>query len=130
MRPLLLLSLALALSAISSAQAQDVAAGEKLFLQCRACHQVGDAAKNAVGPVLNGLFARKAGMVEGYTYSSANKNSGIAWDEATFQEYIKDPRAKIPGTKMVYAGLKDEKRINGLIAYLHQFDKAPVKLAD
>src|SRR3954464_15894732 len=130
MRPLLLLSLALALSAISSAQAQDVAAGEKLFLQCRACHQVGDAAKNAVGPVLNGLFGRKAGMVEGYTYSSANKNSGIAWDEATFREYIKDPRAKIPGTKMVYAGLKDEKRIDDLIAYLHQFDKAPVKLAE
>src|SRR3954451_18923608 len=130
MRPLLLLSLALALSAISSAQAQDVAAGEKVFLQCRACHQVGDAAKNAVGPVLNGLFGRKAGMVEGYTYSSANKNSGITWDEATFQEYIKDPRAKIPGTKMVYAGLKDEKRINDLIAYLHQFDKAPVKLAE
>ncbi len=68
--------------------------------------------------------------VEGYTYSSANKNSGITWDEATFQEYIKDPRAKIPGTKMVYAGLKDEKRINDLIAYLHQFDKAPVKLAE
>src|SRR4051794_20743767 len=76
MRPLLLLSLALALSAISSAQAQDVAAGEKLFLQCRACHQVGDTARNAVGPVLNGLFGRKAGMVEGFTYSPANKNSG------------------------------------------------------
>jgi cytochrome c len=129
MRPLLLLSLALVLPAISSAQAQDVAAGEKLFLQCRACHQVGDAAKNAVGPVLNGLFGRKAGMVEGYTYSPANKNSGITWDEATFREYIKDPKAKIPGTKMVYPGVKEEKRIDDLIAYLHQFDKAPVKLA-
>ena len=127
---LAILSAASILAALGSAQAQDAAAGEKVFLQCRACHQVGDAAKNAVGPVLNGLFGRKAGMVEGYTYSSANKNSGIAWDEATFQEYIKDPRAKIPGTKMVYAGLKDEKRINDLIAYLHQFDKAPVKLAD
>src|SRR3954449_2476497 len=105
MRPLLLLSLALALSAISSAQAQDVAAGEKLFLQCRACHQVGDTARNAVGPVLNGLFGRKAGMVEGFTYSPANKNSGLTWDEATFREYIKDPKAKIPGTKMVYPHL-------------------------
>src|SRR5215216_1814345 len=124
-----ILSTAFFLAALGSAQAQDAAAGEKIFLQCRACHQVGDAAKNAVGPVLNGLFGRKAGMVEGYTYSSANKNSGITWDEATFQEYIKDPRAKIPGTKMVYAGLKDDKRINDLIAYLHQFDKAPVKLA-
>ena len=127
---LAILSAASILAALGSAQAQDAAAGEKVFLQCRACHQVGDAAKNAVGPVLNGLFGRKAGMVEGYTYSSANKNSGITWDEATFQEYIKDPRAKIPGTKMVYAGLKDEKRINDLIAYVHQFDKAPVKLAE
>src|SRR3954449_7118873 len=106
MRPLLLLSLALALSAISSAQAQDVAAGEKLFLQCRACHQVGETAKNAVGPTLNGLFGRKAGMVEGYSYSEANKKSGLVWDEATFREYIKDPKGKIQGTKMAYPGLK------------------------
>ena len=84
---------------------------------------------NAVGPVLNGLFGRKAGMVEGYTYSPANKNSGLTWDEATFREYIKDPKAKVPGTKMVYPGVKDEKRVEDLIAYLHQFDKAPVKLA-
>jgi cytochrome c len=124
-----ILSAALFFAAFGSAEAQDAAAGEKVFLQCRACHQVGDAAKNAVGPVLNGLFGRKAGMVEGYTYSPANKNSHLTWDEATFREYIKDPKAKIPGTKMVYAGLKDEKRIDDLIAYLHQFDKAPVKLA-
>ena len=129
MRPLLLLSLALVLPAISSAQAQDVAAGEKLFSQCRACHQVGDTVKDEVGPVLNGLFGRKAGMVEGYTYSPANKNSGLTWDEATFREYIKDPKAKVPGTKMVYPGIKDEKKVDDLIAYLHQFDKAPVKSA-
>jgi cytochrome c len=96
---LFLLSLALILPALGSAQAQDASAGEKTFLQCRACHQVGDAAKNAVGPVLNGLFGRKAGMVEGYMYSPANKNSGLTWDEATFRDYIKDPKAKIPGTK-------------------------------
>jgi cytochrome c len=105
-----------------SAHAQDAAAGEKVFAQCRACHQVGEAAKNAVGPHLNGLFGRHSGAVEGYTYSAANKNSGITWDEATFREYIKDPRAKIPGTKMVYAGLKDEQRVNDLVAYLKQFD--------
>src|SRR3954466_1190670 len=127
MRPLLLLSLALALSAICSAQAQDVAAGEKLFLQCRACHQVGDTAKNAVGPVLNGLFGRKAGMIEGFSYSPANKNSGITWDEATFREYIKDPKAKIPGTKMVFPGLKDPKQIDDIVAYLKQFDSTGKK---
>ena len=116
------LSAALILVGLGSAQAQDAAAGEKVFAQCRACHQVGPAAKNAVGPVLNGLFGRKAGTVEGYNYSPANKNSGLTWDEATFRDYIKDPRAKIPGTKMVYAGLNDEQRINDLIAYLKQFD--------
>jgi cytochrome c len=119
--------LALAIAAIvlaaPAARAQDAAAGEKIFAQCRACHQVGENAKNAVGPVLNGLFGRKAGTVEGYSYSAANKNSGITWDEATFREYIKDPKAKIPGTKMVYAGLKDDKRIDDLIAYLKQFDQ-------
>jgi cytochrome c len=116
------LSAALVLLGFSQAQAQDAAAGEKVFAQCRACHQVGENAKNAVGPVLNGLFGRAAGTVEGYTYSPANKNSGITWDEAVFKEYIQNPRAKIPGTKMVYAGLKDEQRINDLVAYLKQFN--------
>ena len=116
------LSAALVLLGLNQSQAQDAAAGEKTFAQCRACHQVGENAKNAVGPVLNGLFGRPAGTVEGYTYSPANKNSGITWDEATFRDYIKNPRAKIPGTKMVYAGLKDEQRINDLVAYLKQFN--------
>ncbi len=123
----LVLSAAFLLVGLGSAQAQDAAAGEKVFAQCRACHQVGESAKNAVGPVLNGLFGRKAGTVEGYNYSPANKNSGLTWDEATFRDYIKDPRAKIPGTKMVYAGLKDEQRINDLIAYLKQFDMSGQK---
>jgi cytochrome c len=114
---------------ISQASAQDAAAGEKVFAVCKACHQVGDTAKNSVGPVLNGLFGRKAGSVEGYNYSEANKNSGLTWDEATFAEYIKDPKAKVPGTKMLYAGVKDEQKIKDLIAYLHTYDKAPVTLA-
>jgi cytochrome c len=105
------------------AHAQDAAAGEKVFVQCRACHQVGETAKNGVGPNLNGLFGRTAGTIEGYNYSEANKKSGIVWDEAVFAEYIQNPRAKIPGTKMIYAGLKDEKRIKDLTAYLKQFDK-------
>ena len=121
MRSLLLAAAIIAVGP-GAALAQDAAAGEKIFAQCRACHQVGPTAKNAVGPVLNGLFGRKAGTIEGYTYSEPNKNSGITWDEATFADYIKDPRAKIPGTKMVYPGLKDEQRIKDLIAYLKQFD--------
>jgi cytochrome c len=116
------LSAALLLAGLGSAHAQDAAAGEKVFAQCRACHQVGPNAKNAVGPVLNGLFGRHSGSVEGYNYSPANKNSGITWDEATFRDYIKDPKAKIPGTKMIFAGIKDEQKVNDLVAYLKQFD--------
>ena len=106
---------------ISGAQAQDAAAGEKIFGVCKACHQIGETAKNSVGPVLNGVIGRPAGTYPGYSYSAANKNSGITWDEATFREYIKDPRAKIPGTKMIYAGLRDEQKVNDLLAYLKQF---------
>ena len=126
----LVFALGTAVLAAAPAHAQDAAAGEKIFAQCRACHQVGENAKNAVGPVLNGLFGRKAGSVEGYSYSPANKNSGITWDEATFREYIKDPKAKIPGTKMIYPGLKDEQRINDLVAYLKQFDATGKKSAE
>jgi len=114
---------------LSQAKAQDAAAGEKVFVVCKACHQIGDNAKNVVGPVLNGLIGRKAGAVDGYSYSAANKNSGLTWDDATFSEYIKDPKAKIPGTKMAFAGIKDEQKIKDLIAFLHTFDKAPVKLS-
>src|ERR1700688_3061879 len=95
----------------TASMAQDAAAGEKLFAVCKACHQIGETAKNAVGPVLNGVIGRKAGTYQGYNYSDANKNSGLTWDEPTFREYIKAPKAKIPGTKMTYAGLKDEQRI-------------------
>jgi cytochrome c len=107
--------------ATTGASAQDAAAGEKVFLKCKVCHQVGEGAKNGVGPVLNGLFGRKSGTVEGYSYSDANKNSGITWEPAVFAEYIKNPRAKIPGTKMVFAGIQNEKEIADLTAYLQQF---------
>ena len=89
----------LAVAVSGEVRAQDAAAGEKVFGVCRACHQVGETAKNNVGPSLNGLFGRKAGTIAGYNYSAANKDSGLTWDEATFREYIKDPKAKIPGTR-------------------------------
>ncbi|EKS41789.1 MULTISPECIES: c-type cytochrome [Afipia] len=115
------LAFAAAVSFAGTANAQDVAAGEKSFNKCRACHQVGETAKNSVGPELNGLFGRKSGSVAGYNYSEANKNSGITWDEAVFAEYIKDPKAKIPGTKMAFAGIKKDDEIKDLTAYLKQF---------
>jgi cytochrome c len=111
------------LAAGSAARAQDVAAGEASFKKCLACHSIGDGAKNKVGPVLNGLDGRHSGSVEGYSYSDANKNSGITWSKDQFLEYIKDPKAKIPGTKMAFAGIKNETEANNLWAYISSFDK-------
>lgn len=129
MMKMMLPLVALGLLAQAPARAQDAAAGEKTYAQCRACHQIGETAKNTVGPVMNGVIGRKAAEREGYSYSNAMKASGLTWDEATFADYIKDPKAKVPGTKMIYAGLKDDKRIADLVAYLKQFDaegkKAP-----
>ena len=85
------------------------------------CHRIGEGAKNKVGPELNGLDGRHSGSAAGFSYSDANKNSGIVWSEATFKDYIKDPRAKIPGTKMIFPGIKNEKEIGDLWAYLKQF---------
>ncbi|MFL6825400.1 MAG: cytochrome c-550 CycA [Bradyrhizobium sp.] len=107
----------------STALAQDVAAGKTSFNKCMACHAIGEGAKNKVGPELNGLDGRKSGTAPDYTYSDSNKNSGITWSETEFKEYIKDPKAKIPGTKMVFAGIKNEKEINDLWAFLAQYDK-------
>lgn len=120
-------ALVLASAGINQAQAQDAAAGEKVYAACKACHQIGETAKNGVGPELNGVIGRKAGSVAGYNYSAANKNSGLTWDEATFREYIKDPKAKVPGTKMIYAGLKDQKKTDDLVAFLKQFDASGKK---
>jgi cytochrome c len=109
--------------AAPAALAQDVAAGKTSFNKCMACHAIGEAAKNKVGPELNGLGGRHSGTAEGYSYSDANKNSGITWNEAQFKDYIKDPKAKIPGTKMVFAGIKNEKEAGDLWAFLAQYDK-------
>ena len=114
--------------ASGSAQAQDAASGEKVFAQCRACHQIGPTAKNGVGPALNGLFEdRKAGTAEGYTYSAAYKTLDKVWSVENFTVYIQDPRGVTPGTKMVYAGLKDEAKIKDLVAFLQQYGKDGVK---
>ena len=118
---------AVMVASASGALAQDLAAGENSFKKCLPCHSVGADAKNKVGPVLNGLEGRKSGTIEGYSYTEANKNSGITWDEAVFREYIKDPRAKIPGTKMVFAGIKNDNEVSSLWAYLKQFDAKGAK---
>jgi cytochrome c len=104
------------------ALAQDIQKGAILFKQCAVCHKIGPGATNGVGPELNGLDDRHSGSVPSYSYSDANKNSGIVWNEQTFEEYIRDPKAKIPGTKMIFAGIKNEQQAKDLWAYLKQFD--------
>ena len=99
----------------------DPAAGEVTFKVCRTCHQIGESARNFVGPALNGVVGRKAGTVAGYNYSDANKNSGLTWDEATLTKYLKSPREVVPGTKMAFPGLTRDSDIANVIAYLKQF---------
>lgn len=108
----------------SAALAQgDAAAGEKVFRMCAPCHSIGPGATNKVGPVLNGLDGRKVGSYPGYNYTDANKKSGITWGEATFKKYVTNPRAMIPGTKMIFAGIKSQHQRDDLWAYVSQFDK-------
>lgn len=105
----------------SVVHAQDAAKGETVFKKCIVCHAVGENARNKQGPKLNGLFGRKSGTIEGYSYSAANSSSGVIWDESNFATYIKNPAGFMPGTKMIFAGLGDEQEIKDLIAYLKQF---------
>ena len=106
------------IASIGAAAAQDAAAGEKVFAKCKICHQIGEGAKNMVGPVLNGVVGRKAGTYPDYHYSDANEKSGITWDDKTMSEYLKDPKARVPNGKMVYAGLKQQAQLDDMVAYL------------
>ncbi len=112
---------ALAFISTAALAAGDPAAGEKVFMKCKACHQIGAGAHNAVGPDLNGLNGRKAGTEAGYNYSAAMKGAGFNWDEANFLAYITNPKAKVPGNKMPFAGLPAEADRNNVWAYISQF---------
>jgi cytochrome c len=106
---------------VSHTRAQDAAAGEKDFLVCRACHQIGPNAKIAVGPVLNGIVGRKAGTYPGYAYSEANRDSGITWTPEELDKYLTSPQTVVPHTKMIFPGLKEEQKRKDVIAFLEQF---------
>ncbi len=120
MKSVILASLTIA-ATMGMANAQDLAAGEQSFRKCSPCHAVGEDAKNKVGPALNGLDGRKSGTIGDYSYSEANKKADITWSEASFKDYIQNPMGKVPGTKMAFAGIKNEKEIGDLWAYLKQF---------
>ncbi|MDQ0324870.1 MULTISPECIES: c-type cytochrome [Hyphomicrobiales] len=116
-----------AILAAGSAYAQDdlVAAGEKVYKQCHACHSVGEGAKNRVGPEQNNLFGRVAGSLPDFRYSDAMKSAGengLVWTEKSLHEYLKNPRAYVPKTKMIFAGLKKPEDIDAVVAYLKTFD--------
>jgi cytochrome c len=119
---LCLLASTLSAAVVSSALAQDAAAGQKLFIVCRACHQIGPGAKNGVGPELNGVVGRKAGSVPDYQYSEANKSSGLTWDAPTLERYLANPQQVVPGTKMTFPGFPDPKKVKDIIAYLSRFN--------
>src|SRR5262249_32424181 len=120
MRRATIAALTLAIST-GAASAQDVAAGETSFRKCQLCHDVGEGAKNKLGPELDGLNGRKAGGVENFNYSESLKSSRITWTEETFKEVIKDTRGEIPTTTMLLPGVKDDKELGDLWAYLTQF---------
>ena len=100
----------------------DAAAGKKVYNKCKTCHAL-EAGKKKLGPSLNGIFGRTAGTVEGYKYSKAMKESGIVWTEETMAGYLEKPKKFMPGTKMVFAGLKKEQQVADLIAYLKEATK-------
>ena len=99
----------------TSVMAADAEAGKVVFHKCQVCHQLG---KNAVGPNLVGVVGRKAGTESGFNYSPAVKNSGITWDDANLNEWLEGPKKKLPGTKMLFAGLKDATDRANVIEYL------------
>src|SRR5437660_7501364 len=105
-----------------AALAQDAAAGEQVFKRfCSPCHDIGEDAKVKLGPPLNGIDGRQAGTYEGFNYSPANKSSGITWSAETFPKYIRAPMQEMPGTRMAFVGIKNDKDIADLWAYLKQF---------
>mgnify|MGYP002780486126 FL=1 len=106
-----------------TASAQDAAAGQRVFNQCRACHTVEQGGRNGVGPNLHGLFGRKAGSIENFRYSASMREKaagGLTWTEETLRAYIANPKAVVPAGSMSYVGLRNEQQMNDLIAYLRQ----------
>jgi cytochrome c len=128
LNPISWLVLTLMLIAVGSAQGEEAAApagspdaGAMVFKKCMACHQIGPNAQNGIAPVLNGIVDRPAGQYPNYSYSSANKNSGLVWNERTLAAYLRAPAKVVPGTKMIFSGLTKAREISDVIAYLKQF---------
>ena len=100
-----------------NAMAGDAVKGQKLFKRCKACHYV-DKEKHKTGPHLVAVIGRAAGSLDDYKYSKAMKASGLVWDEETLAAYLKAPKKFVKGTKMAFAGLKKDRDVADIIAYL------------
>ena len=98
----------------------DAAAGAKVFKKCVACHSIVAADGNKIGPNLHGVVGRAAGTAEGFKYSDAMKASGLTWDEATLEKYLRDPKGFVPKNKMAFAGLKKDADLANVLAYLKE----------
>jgi cytochrome c len=117
-RSIAIAAAALAVFATSAARADgDATAGATIFKKCAVCHSP-DAGVNKIGPSLHGIVGRHSGSIDGYTYSPAMKSFDKVWDAALLDTYLTDPRATLPGTKMIFPGLKDAKDRQDVIAYL------------
>src|SRR5215471_17043466 len=117
---------ALCMAAPAVAQEGSAEDGTEVFKKCRACHDVGPGAKNKVGPALNDIVGRKAGTIEGFAYSDANKSArgkGLVWTEDVLFKYLENPLSFMPGTKMAFAGLKDPQDRKDVIAFLKKHTK-------
>lgn len=113
------LAAVIGLAAVPAHADGDAAAGKKVFRKCQACHTAGEGEANKVGPNLHGVIGRAAGTVDGYTrYSDAVKNSGVTWDEESLAKYLHNPKEFIPGNHMAFPGLRKEKDVENVIAYL------------
>ena len=114
----LVVALGMTVVAIGAARAEgDAAKGEQVFKRCMPCHNAGNKT-NKIGPYVQGVVGRKAGTAEGFNYSDAMKNSGLTWDEANLNQYLKNPKAKVPGNKMAFPGLPKQEDRDNVIAYL------------
>ena len=99
----------------------DPVAGAAAFRKCASCHQVGPSARGGFGPHLNGVIGRRAGSTPDYKYSDAMKRANLVWNEKTLAAFLHDPSAVVPGTKMRFWGIRDERQIANLLAYLRQY---------
>lgn len=121
MRALMILGAVFAFAPFGAAMAQDAAAGQRVFNQCRACHTINEGGRNGVGPNLHGVWERPAGSIQGFRYSAPMQQAaqgGLVWNEENLRKYLANPRDLVPGGSMAFAGVRNEQQLTDLLAFL------------